>query len=389
MTVNVEHGGRAGAQSAWSARNILGGVWRSSALYRPVLLLVIALIVIFSVTLPTFRTSDNIQNTLTNSAGLWVVAMGMTFVCLSGGIDISVGALMALNGVFLAKLTSAGLSQWPALVALIVFSTAVGAIANGLLIGRFKLSFFIVTLATMTAITGVVNVWSGSSSIPVESDFVNGIAVNELLGVQIPIWIMAITLVIALYVQRYTYLGRDIYAVGGNLQAARLSGIRTIRTIVIVYGLMGLTAAIAAMVSVSQIGVASATVDNNLALSAIAAVVLGGTAFGGGGGGVQGTVFGVLFLGILSNGLDLAGVPGAWQQVATGVILIAALLEYKTGAGIVPGRRRRGGGGGATGSRGGAREDPSANLDAGTPAPAAETPLTAANLARTTGPGLR
>ncbi len=364
MMVNAENRDGAGAGTDRSAGRILGRAWRSSARYRPVLVLVIALVVGFSLALPTFRTMDNIQNTLTNSAELWVVAMGMTFVCLSGGVDISVGALVALNGVFLAKITNAGLSQWPALAALLVFSTAIGAIANGVLIGRFKLSFFIVTLATMTALTGIVNVWSGASSLPVQSDFVNGIAINEFLGIQIPIWIMAVTLVIALYVQRYTYLGRDIYAVGGNLQAARLSGIRTVRTIVIVYGLMGLTAAIAAMVAVSQIGVASATVDGNLPLAAVAAVVLGGTAFGGGGGGVQGTVFGVLFLGILSNGLDLAGVPGAWQQVATGVILIAALLEYKTGAGVLPGSRGRHGGKRTADAGGAAPHDPGAEPDA-------------------------
>jgi ribose transport system permease protein len=304
----------------------IGHLWHATSRYRPVLALTIALIVLFAITEPQFRTSQNIQNTLASSAVLWIVAMGMTFAVISGGIDISVGAMVGLDGIFLAKITGAGLPQWLCLVAVLGFGAALGGLTNGLLIGKFRLSFFVVTLATMTALTGVVDLWSGDTSVGISSTFVTDLALNSFLGIQDPIWIMAIVFVVSLYLQRFTYLGRDIYATGGNQQAAKLSGIRTVRTLTVTYGIVGITAAVASVVAISQVGVASSQIDGSLPLNAIAAVVLGGTAFSGGVGGVQGTAFGVLFLGILADGLDISGVSSYWQQVVSGVILVAAVL---------------------------------------------------------------
>jgi ribose transport system permease protein len=308
---------------AWQ---IIRRAWRTTARYRPVLALVMVLVIVFSITQPAFRTSQNIQNTLTSVSVTWIVAMGMTFALLSGGMDISVGALVGLDGIFLAKVTDTGAPQWVALAAVVVFGTALGGLVNGVLIGRFRVNFFVVTLASMTALTGAINLWSGTNSVPINSSFVTGLALNRILGIQETVWLMIIIFAVALYVQNYTYLGRDIYATGGSLQAAKLSGIRTTRTLITVYAIIGLAAAIGSMVAISQVGVASAQVDSSLPLDAIAAVVLGGTTLSGGAGGVQGTVFGVLFLGILSDGLDISGVPSYWQQVATGVIIVAAVI---------------------------------------------------------------
>lgn len=323
------------ASAPWALR-----AWAASSRYRPVLALLVILVAVFWATLPVFRTEQNIQNLLTGVSVLWIVAMGMTFALISGGVDISTGALIGLCGYFLAELSTTGIPQVLLIVGVVAFGGVIGALVNGLLIGRFRLDFFVVTLASLTAMTGILNLWSGTLSKPVNSSIVNDLAVSRFLGLQGPIWIMIVTFLVAVYVQRYTYLGRDIYATGGSLQAANLSGINTTRTLIVVYGIVGVAAALASLLTVSRIGVASPQVDNNLPLAAIAAALLGGTALGGGTGGVEGTVFGVLFVGVLANGLDLAGVPSFWQQVVTGGILIAAVIGNRPGVGSGALRRR-------------------------------------------------
>jgi ribose transport system permease protein len=232
-----------------------------------------------------------------------------------------------------------------------------GAVVNGGLIGRFRLSFFVVTLASMTGLTGAVNLWSGTQSFTVNSPVALDIGVNAILGVPAPIWIMIIAFGLSLWLQRWTYFGRDVYAVGGSLKAARLSGVRTTRTLITVYGISAFCAAIAGIITVGRIGVAAPNVDANLPLQAIAAVLLGGTSLVGGSGGVGGTVLGVIFLGMLQNGLSIAGVPSFWQQVVTGIILVLAVLGDHLG--IIGDRLRRRG-------RRGAGDPPAAEAGAET-----------------------
>jgi ribose/xylose/arabinose/galactoside ABC-type transport system permease subunit len=157
------------------------------------------------------------------------------------------------------------------------------------------------------------------------SPFLDELAFGSTLGVPNPIIVMVATFLVMLYVQKYTFFGRDVYAVGGNAEAARLSGIRTSRTLIAVYGLSAGLAAVAAVLQDARIGAASPQVGDNLVFAAAAAVLLGGTSFSGGIGGVGGTVVGVLFLGVLQNGLSVGGVESYWQQIITGVILIAAI----------------------------------------------------------------
>jgi ribose transport system permease protein len=197
-----------------------------------------------------------------------------------------------------------------------------------LLVGRLSLSVFVVTLASMTALTGVVQLWSGSASFFVTSPFFLGLGTNSFLGLPIPVWCMIITFVVALYVERRTYFGRDVYAVGGSIVAAQLSGIRTARTLIAVYAIMGGAAALGGAIAVGRIGAATPQVDNTLALQAIAAALLGGTALTGGLGSVLGTALGVLFIGGLGNLLSISGVPQAWQQVLTGLILVIAVSSH-------------------------------------------------------------
>lgn len=312
--------------------------WAATHRFRPVLAILIVLFAYFSLTQDGFFDSTNLSNLLTGVSILWVVSIGMTFVLLSGGFDLSVGAIMALAGLFLSAMLQVGLPAIVAVLLTIVFGAVVGGVVNGVLIGRLNLSFFVVTLASMIAITGVVNLWSGTETAFVDDGLIELIGMGTILGIATPIWIMAITLVAGLWIQHRTYLGRDIFAVGGSRVAARLAGIRTSRTLIIVYALSGLAAGIAGVIAVGRIGAASPQVDNIVALNAAAAVLLGGTSLMGGAGGLGGTVFGVLFIGVLQNGLSIAGVESFWQQVVTGVILVVAVLGDRVADGALGGR---------------------------------------------------
>ncbi len=312
-------------------RPLSARTWAATHRFRPVLVILTALFAVFAVTQDGFVEWSNISNLLTGVAILWVVAVGMTFVLISGGFDLSVGSTMALAGLFLAATLDLGLPAGIAVPLTVLFGGLVGATVNGVLIGQLRLSFFVVTLASMIGITGVVNLWSGTETEFVDSTLIERIGMGDVFGVATAIWIMVATLAAALWIQHRTHLGRDIYAVGGSRTAARLAGIRTGRTLVIVYGISGLAAGLAGVIAVGRIGAASPQVDNVVALNAAAAVLLGGTSLMGGAGGVGGTALGVLFIGVLQNGLSTAGIDAFWQQIVTAVILILAVLGDRAG----------------------------------------------------------
>jgi ribose transport system permease protein len=316
-----------------------------------VLLLLIGIFVFFWVTQPDFATRANLENLLTGSSILFVVSIGMTFVVLTGGIDLSVGSLLALSGIILSELfNEVGLNAPLAVVATCLIAALIGGAVNGVLIGKIGLSFFVVTLGTLSIYRGVVNIWSNTETTYITSGFVDSIGFGKLFGVPYPIWIMIATYIVAVVVLRWTYFGRDVYAVGGNITAARLSGINVGRTLVLVYAIAGLCAGMGGVIQAARLGAASPLVGEATPLDAAAAVLLGGTSFLGGVGGVTGTAVAVLFIGTLQNGLSIAAVSSFWQQVVTGTILIVAIaidrLQQRPGWRI--GRRPRGTGHGST-----------------------------------------
>ena len=316
-----------------------------------VLVLFVALFVLFAVTQERFATSANIKALLTSAAILWVVAIGLTFVMLAGGFDLSVGSMLALTSIALgAFINDWGLPAVAAVGATLVFGALLGTF-NGVLVGRLGLSFLVVTLGTLILYRGIVNMWSDRRTTQVLSDFLDSLAFDSFLGLPYPVWLMAATFGIALYVQRSTYFGRDVYAVGGNPDAARLSGIKVSRTIIAVYAISGLLAGVAGVLQTARIGAASPQVGEAVLFDAAAAVLLGGTSFAGGIGGVGGTAVGVLFLATLQNGLSVAGIASFWQQIVTGAILLVAVLldriQREGGAALL----RRGGWGRGTGAR--------------------------------------
>jgi ribose transport system permease protein len=303
------------------------GVWSATGRYAAVAVMLVAIFVYFALTQDRFLTSANIENLLTSVSILWVVSIGMTFVVLTGGIDLSVGSLLALSGFVLSWLfNDHGVPAELAIILTIGAGALLGGAVNGVLIGRIGLSFFVVTLGTLILYRGLVNIWSDTRTIYVVDPFIDDIGFGEIAGLPVPIWIMAGTFLLAFVVLRWTYFGRDVYAVGGNIDAARLSGVNTARTLIAVYAISGAGAALGSVIQVGRLGAASPLVGEDLPLQAAAAVLLGGTSFLGGIGGVVGTAIGVLFIGTLQNGLSIAGVQSFWQQVVTGVILITAVL---------------------------------------------------------------
>jgi ribose transport system permease protein len=310
------------AQRAWTAA--------SAQRFMAVLLLLVALFVLFSVTQERFFTSGNIDALLTSAAILWVVSIGLTFVMIAGGFDLSLGSMLALTGVALGSFfNDLSMPIGPAILLTLGLGLVLGGAINGFLIGRIGLSFLVVTLGTLILFQGALNLWSDTKTEQVISPLLDSLAFDALLGVPVPVWIMAAVFLVALYVQRSTYFGRDIYAVGGSPDAARLSGIKVSRTIISVYAIAGLLAALGGVLQVARIGAASPLVGEALIFDAAAAVLLGGTSFAGGVGGVGGTAVGVLFLATLQNGLSVSGVESFWQQIITGAILIAAVLLDK------------------------------------------------------------
>lgn len=310
-----------GLRAPWYVR-----AYHGTRLFRPVLILVVLLVIGLSVIQPAFLTVGNLTNLFNGVAILWIVSMGMTFVVVSGGIDLSLGAIATLAGVLLAFMLTGGIPALVAIPVVVIGCAVIAAIVNGLSIGVLRLSFFVVTLATGLAITGLINLLTSGRTQPVSDPVVIGLAIGRPLGVPNSILLMAVVFVIMLYLQRSTYFGRDLYAVGGSYPASRLSGINVPWVLVTVYGVAGMLAALGGVLQVGRVGAASAIVDFALPLNAAAAVLLGGTSLLGGVGGVGGTALGVIFIGVLQNGLSISGVPSFWQQVVTGVILFWAVL---------------------------------------------------------------
>ena len=302
------------------------GAWSASSRYAAVLILLVSIFVVLSLTQENFFTRPNLENLLTSVSILFVVSIGMTFVVLTAGIDLSVGSTLALMGILLSHLLNDfGLPAWLAVLGTLVAGALLGGMVNGVLIGKVGLSFFVVTLGTLSLYQGVVNIWSGTETTYITSPLIDWFGFGKVIGIPAPIWIMVATYVIAFSVLRWTYFGRDVYAVGGNIEAARLSGINVARTLIFVYAISGLAAALGGVIQAGRLGAASPLVGTSIPLDAAAAVLLGGTSFLGGVGGVTGTAVGVLFIGTLQNGLSIAGVSSFWQQVVTGVILIVAV----------------------------------------------------------------
>ncbi|SET03235.1 ABC transporter permease [Thorsellia anophelis] len=272
----------------------------------------------------SFFTKNNITNILRQVSINAIIAVGMTFAILKGGIDLSVGAVMALAGTVTATLLVAGIPIPLAIIAGIIVGALFG-FANGFCIAIGKMPPIIVTFATMGIARGFALLYTGGypiSGLPSAFDFLGK---GVLFGIQVPIIIMAIVFIIAYMILVHLPFGRHVYAIGGNEESARLSGIKVVNVKLWVYIISGTCAAIAGIVLTSRLMSAQPNSGLGFELDAIAAVVLGGAAISGGKGTIIGTLVGAILLGVLSNGLNLMDVSSYLQNVIKGCIILCAI----------------------------------------------------------------
>lgn len=274
-----------------------------------------------------FLTHTNLLNVTRQVTINATLAAGMTLVILSGGIDLSVGAVLALAGAIGAGAMAAGWGWAGGLASALAVGLAFGA-ANGVFVAYARLPPFIVTLASMALARGLTLVYTGGRPIAVRDAAFTWFGHGYLAGIPVPVVIMAALYVLGHLMLTRLKIGRLVYAVGGNETACRMAGIRVERVKVAVYAASGFTSGLAAVVLTARLVSAQPTAGLGYELDAIAAVILGGTSLAGGRGGIGGTVVGAFIIGILGNGLNLLNVSPFYQDVAKGlVILLAVLLD--------------------------------------------------------------
>lgn len=285
--------------------------------------------IILSFTTEAFLTTNNILNVLRQISINGIIAIGMTFVIITGGIDLSVGSIVGLSAVVAASFAHPG--DYPLIVPILMgllVGLACGGL-NGFLIARWRVAPFIITLGMMTAARGMTMVYTNGRPVINLSNGYNYVGGGYIAGIPLPVIILVLVALIGFFILNYTKFGRHVYAVGGNEHSANVSGVRVKPVKIAVYCIVGLAAGLAGIVLSSRVMSGSPVLGTGYELDAIAAVVIGGTSLFGGVGSIVGTLIGVLIIGTMNNGLDLLNVSSYYQQVAKGVIIVLAVLLDK------------------------------------------------------------
>ena len=305
------------------------------------LIVLVLLIIVFSVISSDYLTQSNLISMTKHVSVNAILAIGVTFVILTGGIDLSVGSIAGFSSMVAGSLLYKGVPMfggtlWFSVLIVILISIAVGAgvgALNGLIITRFRVAPFIATLGMLYVARGFAQILSNGGTFPdLAGTPEHGnqgfrfLGVDSWLGIPMSVWIMILVAAAAIIVTTRTPFGRQVYAVGGNERAAVLSGIRVTRIIIAVYVISGACSALAGLLLTSELGAAYPDTATTYELNAIAAAVLGGTALAGGRGTIIGTVMGAFVIGFLSDGLVLIGVSTFWQSVVKGAVIIFAVV---------------------------------------------------------------
>lgn len=292
----------------------------------PIVFGFIGIVIVFAFLSNRFFTVSNLLNVLRQITINGIIAFGMTFVILSGGIDLSVGSVFAFSAVVGASAIKAGSSFFGILAALGI-GAAMGAF-NGIIIAKMKLQPFIVTLATMAIARSFTQAYTQGMPVTGFPSAFREIGRGEFLGIPVPVFIMAGVFILAWYLLSNTKLGLYTYSIGGNEEATRLSGVKVNKYKILIYTISGTLAALSALILTARLNSAQPIFGLGYELDAIAAVVLGGTSLSGGKGSIVGTLFGILVLGIINNGMNLVAISPFYQQaVKGGVILLAVMAE--------------------------------------------------------------
>ncbi|MEG4498776.1 ribose ABC transporter permease [Microcoleus sp. F10-C6] len=306
--------------------------WRNFIQVAGILPILVGICIIFSLVTPNFLSVGNLINVIRQASINIVLATGMTFVILTGGIDLSVGSILgvtAVVGVLVSLVPGLG---WFAVPAALIAGVFLGLL-NGSLIAYLGLPPFIVTLGSYTALRGVAYLVANGTTV-INRNLNFAWVGNSYVG-PIP-WLVIIAFLAVLaswFVLRRTVLGRHIYAVGGNIRAARLTGIKVSRVLLFVYGVSGMLSGLGGIMSASRLYSATGMLGQGYELDAIAAVILGGTSFTGGIGTIWGTLLGALIIALLNNGLTLMNVSFFWQLVVKGLVIIIAVTIDKVRTG--------------------------------------------------------
>lgn len=321
-------------QTQGRAKSAAAGGFGSYAQKYGILIALVLACVVLALINENFLSARNILNVLRQTSINGVLAIGMTFVILTRGIDLSVGSVVALTGVVAASFattSTAGFipgAPYPAPLALAI-GVAVGMLAgsvSGLIVARFRVPAFVATLGMLSAARGLTLLYSGGRPIPTLTDTFRWIGTGDVLGVPVPIFVLLAVFAGAHFVLTQTRFGRHVYAVGGNPHAAKVSGLPVTRIRFMVYVISGGLAGLAGMILAARTGSALPQAGIAYELDAIAAVVIGGTSLAGGVGRVSGTLIGALLIGVMNNGLDLMGVESYYQQVIKGFLIVAAVM---------------------------------------------------------------
>jgi len=291
------------------------------------LIALILLMVIITLVNSSFMTTSNMLNLLLQVTTNGFIAFGMTFVILTGGIDLSVGSSLALSCAMAAGMIVGKVPAAIAVLLALVTGGILGAI-NGLFIAYGQLAPFIVTLATMSIYRGATMVFTNGQPISNlgNSFLFQFIGQGRVVGIPFPVILMFVVFVILYIVLQKTAFGKYVYAIGGNEKAAYISGIKINKVKIIIYTIIGVMSALSGLVITSRLMSAAPTAGTSFEMDAIAAVVLGGTSLSGGKGRLFGTLLGALIIGVLNNGLNIIGVSSFWQQVVKGVVILIAVL---------------------------------------------------------------
>lgn len=289
-----------------------------------ILVAFIILCVGLSIATPAFFTKDNILNVLRQVATNSNLAIGLTMAIIIGGIDLSVGAILAFSGLLCASFISDGMNL--GLAVLLAFTLgALFGLLNGLIIAYTNMPPFVVTLATQNIARGIVNVYANGQPISARNPVFNFLGVGYFLGIPLPVIYSFVLLAVMILILGRSKFGRQLYAVGGNEEAARFSGINIKKVKIIVYTLCVALASFSGIILAARMYSGQPTAGDGFELDAIAASVLGGVSFSGGVGKLGGTIIGVLVLGVLTNGLNLLNINSFWQYIIKGIIILLAV----------------------------------------------------------------
>jgi len=299
---------------------VIGDIYRRTGMAAVLIILIITM----SVTAPNFLTAANLLDVASQTSVVAILGAGATFVILTGGIDLSAGSALGVGAMVAMVLASAGAPGVVCVLACIAACTAAGLL-NGFFIAYWGLPSFIVTLAALTYLRGLVYVGTNGTTVFLPTLDFAWLGQGTVLGVPVPVIIMVLVFAAGWLIINRTVFGRHVLSVGGNSAAASLAGISVRKTLLWVYIIAGICVGIGAVISAARLQSASPTIGTGYELNAIAAVVLGGTSLMGGRGSILGTLVGALIVGVLANGMTLMNVPSFYQLIVQGAVIIAAV----------------------------------------------------------------